>query len=112
MTDASAEPTKMSEVLRLATALADCVLQAQIMQHQIATSQVTALMRTAGFLKEHNVPWPPLLEQVLYELADDMAGRIADMEAAKAAAGDNGPVIGLTRFMAAFRREKGYSEEF
>ncbi|SFT24730.1 hypothetical protein [Methylobacterium sp. yr668] len=101
----------MSEVLRLATAVAARVLEAQIMQHQIATSQVTALMRTAGFLKDHNVPWPPLLEQVLHELADDMAGRRADIEAAKAVADDNGPVTGLTRFMAAFRREKGYSEE-
>lgn len=111
MSDAVAEPAKLSEVLRLATALSDHVLEAQITKRDIAPDQIAALVRAAGLLQDHGVPWPPLLQQVLHDVVNAMDSRRADAEAKEAEADDRGPVTGLTRFLSAFRREKGLPSE-
>jgi hypothetical protein len=72
MTDADAEPTKMSEVLRLANALAEQMLGSQIMGRSIPTSHLTALVIAARYLTDNNITWPPLVQEVVHEMAERM----------------------------------------
>lgn len=63
-----ASPERLSEVLRLATALADRALDAQITGRPISADQAVALAKAARLLQDHGVEWPPLLTQVLHDL--------------------------------------------
>ncbi|MCJ2059791.1 hypothetical protein MKL09_25075 [Methylobacterium sp. J-048] len=63
---------KMPEVLRLATALAEQMLASQIMGRSISGAQFTALVSAARLLQDNDVPWPPLVQEVVHELAERM----------------------------------------
>ena len=71
-TDADGDPriAKMPEVLRLATALAEQMLASQIMGRAISGDQFTALVSAARLLQDNDVPWPPLVQEVVHELAE------------------------------------------
>ncbi|CAA2160490.1 hypothetical protein WYO_0317 [Methylobacterium sp. GXF4] len=73
-TEAEVDPraAKMPEVLRLATALAEQMLASQIMGRAISGEQFTALVSAARLLQDNNVPWPPLVQEVVHELAERM----------------------------------------
>ncbi|MGE8126580.1 hypothetical protein ACQKQD_06340 [Methylobacterium sp. NPDC080182] len=55
----------MSEVLRLANALAEQMLGSQVMGRALPPHQLTALVRAARFLSDNNVTWPPLVQEVV-----------------------------------------------
>jgi hypothetical protein len=55
----------MSEVLRLASALAEQMLGSQVMGRALPPNQLIALVRAARFLSDNNVSWPPLVEEVV-----------------------------------------------
>ena len=63
----------LAEVSRLATLLADQVLDARVMERPIPDEQVRALRSAALLLDDHAQPLPPLLLQVLREV--EVAGR-------------------------------------
>ena len=67
--DTRAPNARIAEVQRLATALAARVRYAQLVQRPIYEDQITALVRAARLLDEEKVPWPPMVEEVLMELA-------------------------------------------
>lgn len=73
-TDPAVDPqaAKMPEVLRLATALAEQMLASQIMGRSISGDQFSALVSAARLLQDNNVPWPPLVQEVVHELAERM----------------------------------------
>lgn len=98
MTDASAEgqSAKLGEVARLATLMADRILEAQIMDRPIPQEQFTAFVDAAHLLQEQGVPWPPLVEQILND-----AGKPGATDPQPK--GD-GALAGLTRFLSGFRR--------
>src|SRR5215213_4514017 len=79
MTEQAATTERLSEVTRLATLLADRVLDAQIMSRPIADVQIRALLDAALVLGEHAAPLSPLLMQVLHEI-DKFSGRGALVE--------------------------------
>lgn len=90
----------LAEVLRLCTLLADRALDAQIMARPVPAEQAVALAKTARLLQDHGVDWPPLLTQVLHELAGE-AGEPNSAPADEVSA--DGDLQGLTRFFAGFR---------
>lgn len=106
MTDASDEgqSAKLGEVARLATLMADRILEAQITGRQIQPEQFTALVSAAQLLEDHNAPWPPLLEQVLFEAGRRFSEADATHEAADPQTEGEGVVASLTRFFSGFRR--------
>ncbi|WP_419828644.1 hypothetical protein [Methylobacterium sp.] len=63
----------MDEILRLSTALAEQMLEAQVMGQPIPTQKFTALVGAARFLKDNNMAWPPLVEEVVHEIGKRMA---------------------------------------
>lgn len=63
---------RMPEVLRLSTALAEQMLASQIMGRAISGDQLAALVGAARLLQDSNVPWPPLVHEVVQDLADRM----------------------------------------
>ncbi|ABY30265.1 hypothetical protein [Methylorubrum extorquens] len=106
MTDASAEgqSDKLSEVVRLATLMADRILEAQIAARPIPQEQFNALVNAAWLLQDYDVPWPPLVEEVLYEAGRRLNRGEAAPEAADHEPEDDGALAGLTRFFGGFRR--------
>ena len=104
MTRAEGQPDKLGEVARLATLIAERILEAQITGRQIPPDQFTALVDAARLLEEQGLPWPPLVEEVLYEAGK----RFSEAEAAPKTADldpeDNGALAGLPRFFSGFRR--------
>lgn len=60
---------KLAEVQRLATALAARVRYAQLVGRPIYEPQIAALVTAARLMDEENAPWPPMVEEVLTELA-------------------------------------------
>ncbi|MGT2482325.1 hypothetical protein ACU4GR_33630 (plasmid) [Methylobacterium oryzae CBMB20] len=93
-------PERLSEVLRLCTALADRALDAQIMGRPVSPDQAVALAKAARLLQDHGVDWPPLLTQVLHEVA----GKIGEPEPVpEAKPPEDVDLQGLTRFFAGFR---------
>ena len=111
MTEANEQPDKLVDVLQLADAVANRLLEARTMNSSIDPEQFAALVRAARLLQDHEVPWPPLVVQVMQEFAEGLASAKAGTEAEEPTADDDGPVTGLTRFMAAFHREKGVTNE-
>lgn len=107
MTDPPGQFDHLDEVLRLVTALADSILEAQISNRPIPHEQFSALVSAAQLLHDHDVPWPPLVEQVLSELGERLSRIELAPEAASAEPERNGLATGLTRFLGAFRRKKG-----
>ncbi|MGH1571359.1 hypothetical protein ACRAWG_12505 [Methylobacterium sp. P31] len=70
----SAPNAKMAEVQRLATALAARVRYAQLVGRPIYEAQIAALVSAARLMDEENAPWPPMVEEVLTELAKSIEG--------------------------------------
>ena len=62
---------RLPEVLRMASVLAEQVLDAQIMHRPVPDEQLRALANAALVLEEHGVALPPLLIQVLHEVGSD-----------------------------------------
>ncbi len=75
MTDRSNQSEKIAEVVRLAMLLARHVLATLVMERSIPTQQAVALAEAAELLRNHDVGWPPLLSQVVYELGADRGDR-------------------------------------
>jgi hypothetical protein len=82
MTGSHAEPDKLAEVARLATAIADRILEQNDAGTTIPLEQFNMLVRAARMLQVNGAPWPPAVEQVLMEVAK----RIEQTEAAPVAA--------------------------
>lgn len=91
---------RLSEVMRLCSLLADRALDAQITGQALAEDQVVALAKAANLLQDHGVDWPPLLAQVLHELAGEKGEPEAVPEAEPP---QDVEMQGLTRFFAGFR---------
>ncbi|MBA9070177.1 hypothetical protein FHR71_003941 [Methylobacterium sp. RAS18] len=106
MTEASAEGQsgKLGEVARLATLMADRILEAQITNRPIPQEQFNALVNAAWLLQDHDVPWPPLVEEVLHEAGRRMNQGETAPEAVDPELVDDGALTGLTRFFSGFRR--------
>ena len=95
-------PERLFEVLRLATALADRALDAQIAGRPVPADQASELAKVAGLLQDYGVEWPPLLSQVLHDLAPDDGA--AATEAEPPTGLPNADLDGLSRFFAGFRK--------
>ena len=89
MTNLPLSAERLSEVSRLATLLADRVLEAQIMSRPILDAQVRALLDAALVLEEHSVPLPPLLKQILSQVGKDPERRAAEVVGSDDAQGRN-----------------------
>ncbi|MCJ2095783.1 hypothetical protein MKK67_25265 [Methylobacterium sp. J-072] len=94
----------MAEVARLATAIADRILEQNAAGTTIPPEQFTMLVRAARMLLDNGAPWPPSVEIVLMEVAR----RIGQAEAAPdvgPAATEGDDVVGhLTQALNAMRR--------
>ena len=102
---AAAPPDRLSEVLRLMAALSDQVLDAEIMSRPVPDDQVRALAGAARLLQDHGVEWPPLLSQVLHELALETADGRSDTEAVGTE--NEAKATRLNRFLGVFRKGRG-----
>ena len=108
MTEQAATTERLSEVTRLATLLADRVLDAQIMSRPIADVQVRALLDAALMLEEHGMPLPPLLRQILHEVGEASEHATPGTELSPQdiqAGGERGKVGSFTRLLRSFRAE-------
>ena len=102
MTGQAATTERLSEVTRLATLLADRVLDAQIMSRPIADVQIRALLDAAIVLEEHSMPLPPLLMQILHEVDEASSqGKLGAVQDG----GEQGKARGFTRLLRSFRGE-------
>ena len=66
--------TRLAEVSRLATLLADQALDAQIEHRPIPDLQLRALVEAAELLDAYGQALPPLLGQVMHEINTDRPG--------------------------------------
>ena len=83
--DGSGAPNaKIAEVQRLATALAARVRYAQLVGRPVYEEQISALVNAARLMDAENAPWPPMVEEVLTELARSLDGADAEADAADA----------------------------
>lgn len=73
---------KLAEVQRLATALAARVRYAQLVGRPVYEAQIVALVGAARLMDAENAPWPPMVEEVLAELAKSLDGSLEDADAA------------------------------
>ncbi|MCJ2060205.1 hypothetical protein MKL09_27215 [Methylobacterium sp. J-048] len=72
MSDTDVEPKGVAEVLRLLNELAEQILALQVMQRPIPSNQLTTLISAAQFLEANEVAWPPLVQEVIHEIAERM----------------------------------------
>ena len=105
MTDRFAPAERLSEVARLATLLADRVLEAQIMSRPIPDAQIRALLDAALVLEEHSLPLPPLLMQILHEVDKDPEHEATEGPSSDGVQDSAGQekVRGFTRLLRTFR---------
>ena len=103
--DETLPDSRLERVLRLTTQLADRVLDAQIMKRPVPEDQARALASAARLLHDHGVESPPLLTQVLHELAQEV-GQGEPSRCEEIEAETNPKVAQLKRFLGVFRREK------
>ncbi|MCJ2071399.1 hypothetical protein MKK75_21810 [Methylobacterium sp. J-030] len=96
-----AEAERLAEVLRLCTLLADRALDAQITGRAVPADQAAALAKAARLLQDHSVEWPPLLTQVLHELAG-LSGELTSGPEVDPLDSD---LQGLARFFCGFRKK-------
>lgn len=99
----ASQGASIAEVLRLCTLLADQALDARIMGHPVPADQAIALAKAARLLQDQGVDWPPLLTQVLHELA--AKGGEPEDAASEADPPQDVDLQGLTRFFAGFRQK-------
>jgi hypothetical protein len=72
MSDADAQSSKLDEVARLATALAEQMMASQIVGRSIPAEQLSALTSAARCLTDNHIPWPPLVQEIVHEIAERM----------------------------------------
>ncbi|MBB2961804.1 hypothetical protein [Methylobacterium sp. R2-1] len=104
MEGASAQLEKIGELSRLATLAAERILEAQITDRPLSRDLFKALVCAAQLLEDHNAPWAPLVEQVLYEAGKRFREADAAREATDREPEGDGVVGSLTRFFSGFRR--------
>jgi hypothetical protein len=78
--NAAALPAGLSEVSRLATLLADRVLDAQIASRPVLDGHIRALLEAALLLREYDLELPSLLSQVMHGVAESDAQAPAEMQ--------------------------------
>ncbi|WP_342112029.1 hypothetical protein [Methylobacterium sp. SI9] len=101
MTSETALSEHLSEVLRLCTLLSDRALDAQITGRTVPADHAVALANAARLLQDHGVEWPPLLTQVLHELA----GCPAETPLGPEVDPLDSDLQGLARFFSGFRKK-------
>jgi hypothetical protein len=107
---------RMAEAVRLAIALGDRVLNAQLIGQAIPPQQIEALVKAARFFQDCGEPWPPMLTQALHEVAATMrdATSEADAPSAEAASQRDEPADpnppsderGVMRYFSALMKKK------
>lgn len=104
MTAAEERSSKLDEVARLATLIAERIFDAQNTGRQIPPEQFTALVAAARLLQEQDVPWPSLVEDVLYEAGKRFSEANGATGAPEPEPESDGSLAGLSRFFNGFRR--------
>ncbi|MFF8799846.1 MULTISPECIES: hypothetical protein [unclassified Methylobacterium] len=104
MASAGTQPEKIGEVSRLATLAAERILEAQMTERPPSRELFVAFVSAARLLEEHDVPWPPLVEQVLFEAGKRFSRADAEPPEPERENEAAGIVAGLTRFLSGFRR--------
>lgn len=61
--------SRLSEVLKLANLLSEQVLDAQIVKRPVPEDHLRSLLEAALLLEEHQYPLPPMLGQIMDEIA-------------------------------------------
>ncbi|KST60051.1 hypothetical protein AO398_04055 [Methylobacterium sp. GXS13] len=107
MIGSHAEPDKVAEVARLATAIADRILAQNAAGTTIPPEQFTMLVRAARMLLDNGVAWPPAVEHVLMEVARRIEQAEAVSDVAPAASEGDDAVVHLTQFLGAVKRREG-----
>ncbi|WP_233386545.1 hypothetical protein [Methylobacterium sp. C25] len=112
----TSEPTsnRMDEVADLTTSLSNAILHAHMMGRGVTDEQVHALAKAARLFHDRGEAWPPILEQVLHELAREPdAENDADQSVddpiqveAPVAEGQRGDEKGVKRFLSALKRKR------
>ncbi|QEE41538.1 hypothetical protein FV241_12760 [Methylobacterium sp. WL2] len=104
MKGSHAEPDKLVEVARLATAIANRILEQNEAGTTIPPEQFIMLVRAARMLQDNGAPWPPSVEHVLMEVAKRAEpAEVAPQAGPAATKGDD--VVGhLTQVLHAMRR--------
>jgi hypothetical protein len=74
MTIDTVSAEKLAEAVRLSTLLSERVLDALITKRSITSEEGVALAKVARLLQDQGVEWPPLLTQVIHELAHKEEG--------------------------------------
>ncbi|GJE57838.1 hypothetical protein EKPJFOCH_4360 [Methylobacterium thuringiense] len=100
---------RCAEVERLTAALTDQILDAQIMNRPISEDQVQALAKAARLLHDNDIPWPPMLTQVLDELVQDGTEPEPEQEPSIDPI-DDSALKGLSRFLDVFRAFSVWAE--
>ncbi|MCJ2144205.1 hypothetical protein [Methylobacterium sp. E-066] len=106
MTGSHAEPDKIAEVARLATAIADRILEQHSAGATIPPEQFTMLVRAARMLLDNGAPWPTSVEHLLMEVARRIEQAEADPGVAPAASVGDDAVVHLTQFLGAVKRRE------
>lgn len=104
MASAGTQPEKIGEVSRLATLAAERILEAQMTERPPSRELFVAFVSAARLLEEYDVPWPPLVEQVLFEAGKRFSRADAEPPEPERENEAAGVVAGLTRFLSGFRR--------
>ena len=104
MASAGTQPEKIGEVSRLATLAAERILEAQMTERPPSRELFVAFVSAARLLEEHDVPWPPLVEQVLFEAGKRFSRADAEPPEPERENEAAGVVAGLARFLSGFRR--------
>lgn len=68
---------KLAEVVRLSSAIAARIRYAQMVRSSVQPDQVRALLEAAKLLHAYDLPWPPLVEQVLHDVAQELESATA-----------------------------------
>ena len=87
----SAPNAKIAEVQRLATALAARVRYAQLVGRPVFEEQIAALVNAARLMDEEHAPWPPMVEEVLTELARSLEGADPAPDGGSSSSPNGGP---------------------
>jgi hypothetical protein len=89
LSETEALPEGLSEVSRLATLLADQVLDAQVMSRPVPDGHIRALLEAALLLREYGQDLPSLLSQIMHGVRKPEAEVTAEAQQKADAAGDD-----------------------
>jgi hypothetical protein len=109
VTGSHVEPDKLAEVARLATAIADRILQLNAAGTTIPLEQFNMLVRAARMLQDNGAPWPLSVEQVLMEVAKRIEHTEAEPEVASAPSEGDEAVVHPSQFLGAVKHRAGIS---